>query len=379
MIERFARNDIMSLTEIVPRYDLAESVGPDLRLGYLSSPDGFGDHSDLALGYGTVAGDLALRTHVAEAHGVDPEDVVITVGGMHALFLTAFATCRPGTSVVVPSPVFPNAVNAIRSVGAAVSTIPLTFDTGYEVDPAAFRAALRPDTTLVYLASPQNPSGVALSDIAVTGVLEAIEAVCPEAFLLIDETYREAVYGDDPVAPSFVHRSPRIVSCASLSKCHGAPGLRIGWAIVRDPALREQIVLGKFNTVISCSRVDEALACAVLERRETILAERRRHLSDGLERTRAWVAAHAQMVDWIRPDAGALCCIRLAPSMFDAAAVERFYACLDAQDARVANGVWFGDEARVFRLGFGLLAVPDLEAGLQRLSRALDAAQRSAA
>lgn len=379
MIERFARNDIMSLTESVPRYDLAESVGPDLRLGSLSPPDGFGDFSDLALGYGTVAGDLAVRTHVAQANGVDPDEVVITVGGMHALFLTAFVTCRPATSVVVPSPLFPNALNAIRSVGAAVNTIRLTFDTGYAVDPAAVRAALRPDTTLVYLASPQNPSGVALSDIALTGILEAMQDVCPNAYLLIDETYREAVYAEDPVASSFVHRSPRIVSCASLSKCHGAPGLRIGWAIVRDPALREQIVLGKFNTVISCSRVDEALACQVLERRDAILAERRRHLSDGLERIRAWVAARAPMVEWIRPDAGALCCIRLAPSMFDAAAVERFYACLDAEEARVANGAWFGDEARVFRLGFGLLAMPDLDAGLRRLSDALHAAHRSAA
>ncbi|MEM1046517.1 MAG: pyridoxal phosphate-dependent aminotransferase [Pseudomonadota bacterium] len=379
MIERFARNDIMSLTESVPRYDLAESVGPDLRLGNLSTPEGFEDLAELPLGYGTAAGDIALRTRIAESHGVDPDEVVITVGGMHALFLTAFVTCRPGTSVVAPAPLFPNALNAIRSVGAAVSTIRLTFDTGYAVDPAALRDALRPDTALVYLASPQNPSGVALTDIALAGILEAMQAICPDAFLLIDETYREAVYGDDPVAPSLVHKSPRIVSCASLSKCHGAPGLRIGWAIVRDPALREQIVLGKFNTVISCSRVDEALVCEVLDRKDAIIADRRRHLSDGLERTRAWVAAHAPMVEWIRPDAGALCCVRLAPSMFDAPAVERFYACLAAEDARVGNGTWFGDEARILRLGFGLLDMPELEAGFRCLSRALDAAHQSAA
>jgi DNA-binding transcriptional MocR family regulator len=60
----------------------------------------------------------------------------------------------------------------------------------------------------------------------------------------------------------------------------------------------------------------------------------------------------------------------LKPSVFDNGAVDRFYEGLAREGIRVANGIWFGDEARVFRLGFGLLSKADLEAALTRLSAA---------
>jgi DNA-binding transcriptional MocR family regulator len=205
-------------------------------------------------------------------------------------------------------------------------------------------------------------------------ILAAMMQVCPEAYLLVDETYREAAYGDDKVATSAVALGPRVVSVASLSKCHGAPGLRLGWAITREGALREQLVLGKFNTAISCSPIDEALAIRVLEAGDRILAERRRRLHQGLTQTAAWVAENGALIEWIRPDAGALCCVRLKPHAFDDAAVTRFYGALAAHDVRVANGIWFGDEERVFRLGFGLLEAADLQAGLGVLTDVLDQA-----
>ena len=72
-----------------------------------------------------------------------------------------------------------------------------------------------------------------------------------------------------------------------------------------------------------------------------------------------------------RPDAGALCCVRLKPSVFDDGAVDCFYEGLAQEGVRVARGIWFGDEARVFRLGFGLLSKADLAAALTRLSAAV--------
>jgi len=129
--------------------------------------------------------------------------------------------------------------------------------------------------------------------------------------------------------------------------------------------------VGKFNTVISCSPLDEALALRVLERRDHIIGERRRRLAEGLALTADWVRENNAFVEWVRPDAGAMCCVRLKPSVFDNGAVDRFYASLAPEGVRVANGIWFGDEARVFRLGFGLLSKADLEAALTRLSAAV--------
>ena len=382
--KRFPRNDIMSLTAGTPRYDLAESIGPDLLLRELLNPAEDGDTesggmADLALSYGTTAGDPALRQALAESHGVDADDVVITVGGMQALFLIAFILCRPGDKVVTTAPLFPNARNTLVSVGAEITDLPLSFDNGYRLDLEALRRSLSAETKLVALATPQNPSGVAVPQKTIREILALMAVAAPDAYLLVDETYREAAYGDAPVTPSMAPLDPRIVSCASLSKCHGAPGLRLGWAITRDAVLREQLLLGKFTTVIACSRADEALALRVLQRGETIIGARRKQLHNGLAKTVAWVAEHGDFVDWVRPDAGALCCIRLKPEVFDDAAVARFYDGLAGQDVRVADGRWFGDEARVFRLGFGLLSMAELDAGLAAVATALRLAVRDAA
>src|SRR5262249_41164111 len=202
------------------------------------------------------------------------------------------------------------------------------FDRGYKLDVADIGQRLSKHTKLVSLASPQNPSGVATSPAIVRDLVALMGERCPDAYLLLDETYREATYGDDPVAPSAIGLGRRVISSASLSKCHGAPGLRLGWAIARDPGLKEQLVVAKFNTVVSCSPLDETLAIRVLERRDHILGERRRRLAKNLGLTADWVRENNALVEWVRPDAGALCCVRLKPSVFDDGAVDAVYETL---------------------------------------------------
>ena len=378
---RFPESDIISLVDSAgdaPRYELGESLGPDLRLATLLQAPGPGGLDGLSLGYGTPAGDVRLRQAIAELHGVGADDVVVTVGSLHALFLIAFILCGQGDEAVTTSSSFPLARNALEVVaGKNLRTVTTSFDRGYRLDMDEFRAALSLRTRLVNLASPQNPSGVAFAEPVLREVLAAMEARCPLAYLLLDETYREAAYGTDPIAPSRIGLGPRVISVAALSKCHGAPGLRLGWAITRDQALRRQLVVGKFSTVISCSPVDEALALRVLAQRDAIIAARCSHLAAGLARVAAWVERNGDLIEWIRPDAGALCCIRLK-SIFDDDGVGRFYAALAGCGVRVGNGTWFGEATRVFRLGFGSMATADLEAALELVTHALKRTARRA-
>lgn len=375
---RFIRNEIISLAGVTTRHDLAESVGPDLRLAELLDTDA-ASLAQLALGYGTAAGNPELRALIAAEHGVAADDVIITVGGIHALFLAAFILCGRGEEAIVATPVFPPARDALTSAGATLQTLRLDFDHGYRLDVDELTALLSPETRLVSLASPQNPSGVALPPEVMSSVHAALAVRCPDAFLLIDETYRNAAYDNRTVAPSAAHLGQRVIVTGSLSKCHGAPGLRVGWVIVRDAALREQFLLGKFNTVIANSTIDEALALRVLHQAERIVGTRRRLLGAGLARTAAWVTRNAALVEWVQPDAGALCCVRLRVEAFDDDAIERFYATLARLDARVGDGSWFGEDRRVFRLGFGFLPPPELDAALDILTTALQQTLRQAA
>jgi aspartate/methionine/tyrosine aminotransferase len=371
-MSRFAPNEIISLVDNNPRFDLGGSYGPNLVLDELLDEHTMAELGRTALGYRSAPGDAELRAVVAQINGVTADDVVLTIGGMHALFLLAFVLCERGDEAVVTTPIFPPARGVLDAIGATVRALALSFDRGYRLDPNELGSLLTQKTKLVCLASPQNPSGVAIPFEVLAEIVALMRERAPDAYLLVDDEYREAAYGDDLVARSALALGPRVVTAASLSKCHGAPGLRLGWAITQDPAIREQLVRGKFNTVVSAPAIEELLALRVLALRERILGERRSILAACLEKTQHFVERNAESIEWVRPDAGAICCIRLRRDRFDDAAIERFYASLPKHGIRISNGTWFGEEARVFRVGFAHLELPELDAAYDVLSDALN-------
>jgi aspartate/methionine/tyrosine aminotransferase len=367
-VTTFAPSAMSALIDVPVRYDLGESTCPPLNVGDLVDP---AELADVALGYGTSRGDAELRALIAADAGVNAEQVLVTVGAVEAMFLVAQATCGPGDRVLLVTPCFPPARTVPEGLGAQVDQVRLSFDEGYRLPLDALAGALGPRTRLVSLASPQNPSGVRFTDDELRTLLAAVRDRAPEAVVLVDECYRESTYGDAPGPRSAAAMSSRIVTCSSLSKAHGAPGLRLGWLTTTDATLYGQLREAKFLTTIACSTVDEFLAVRVLRRRTEVLAPRARRLrlalAEVLDRTRD------QPVEIVQPDGGAMCCLRLPADRFSDEAVATFYARLAERDTRVAPGSWFGEHDRVFRLGFGHLPAGDFSAALDRLIDALPA------
>jgi aspartate/methionine/tyrosine aminotransferase len=365
----------LSFLRDVPRFDLAGNVGPDLRVRDLLNAAGLVFLGELALSYGTAEGDARLRKAIADCHGASPDEVVVTAGSAHALFLAGSVLCGRGDQIVTTSVGSPLAYNALEAAGAEVSCVLPSFDAAYQLDLASIRWHLSKKTKLVYLASPQGPSGVVVPSRVIAELIALIDHTCPEAYLLLDETYRDAAYDEDRMFPSFVGLGQKVISCGSISHCLGAPGLRVGWVIARDRTLHDDLVRRKFNTMIACSVVDEFLAQKVFQRRDVVLRERRQLLRQGLSFVTDWVLEHGDLLEWISPDAGASCCVRLRPTAFDDAAVRRFYEELAIEGIKVADGTCFGDEVRVFRLGFRLLPTSRFLDCLAALSAALKRAR----
>jgi aspartate/methionine/tyrosine aminotransferase len=363
----FAPSAMTALIDVPVRYDLAESTSPPLSLGDLADADTL---AAVPLGYGTSRGDAGLRALIAADTGVDAEQVLVTVGAIEAMFLLAQARCAPGDRVLLTTPCFPPARTVPERLGARVDVVPLSFDDGYRLALDRISAALDPHTRLVSLASPQNPSGVRFTEQELSSLLATVRERAPDAVVLVDETYRESTY--DTVTPcSAATLSPQLVTCSSVSKAHGAPGLRLGWLTTTNTALYDQLRDAKFQTTIACSTVDEFLATQVLRQRAEILAPRASRLREALDELLHWT--RDQPVDIVRPDGGALCCLRLPADRFSDDAVGTFYARLADRDARVAPGSWFGEHPRVFRLGFGHLPADDFTEALGRLGDALAA------
>ena len=85
------------------------------------------------------------------------------------------------------------------------------------------------------------------------------------------------------------------------------------------------------------------------------------------------MSRHEDYVEWVRPQGGALCCVRLRPNLYDETRVTDFYREARSYEVQVADGAWFGEADRIFRLGFGFLPLPHLELALAALSRTLKA------
>jgi len=364
----FPVNPIASLVGKAPRYDLGVSYGPHMRFGQLQ--DTGASLTDLPLGYRTAPGDARLRASIAEIYGATADDVVVTVGSMHALFLLAFVLCDRGDEAVITTPIYPPSRSTLDAVGAKVRALPLSFKQRYQVDPDAIAQLLSPRTKMVSVASPQNPSGVNIPWTTQQDLARVISSKSPQAYFLVDDIYRESAIGEDAIAPSPLALGDRVIGVGSLSKSYGVPGLRLGWIVTRDAGLRERLVRAKFNTVISCPAIDEELARQILERRASIVAERRVLLARSLQATQAWAKENEALFEWLRPDAGAICVARLRPEAIADADVDVFYRELEELGVRVASGAWFGDEARVLRIGYAHLPVRDLQQGLASLSAA---------
>ncbi|WP_164868004.1 pyridoxal phosphate-dependent aminotransferase [Rhodovarius crocodyli] len=356
----------------IPRFNLAESTVRSLRLEelLLFAETGSG-LLDLPLDYGDRAGLPALREVLAAQSGVAPDAVVTLPGTMLGLHLLARRLCRAGGEALLVTPCYGPSRTVLDQAGVVVRTARLLFEEGYRPDIARIAAMLRHETRLVVLADPNNPSGVRMPREAVQALLGAMARRAPRAVLFIDETYREATYGPEP-APSAACLGPRVVTAGSLSKAHGAPGLRIGWLTVPDAPLREELAAAKEALILSGSVLDETLAAALLARPEGLLAERRHALAHALDMVTCWQADHAPLLEMVRPEAGALCCLRLNPARVGPQAVMRFWAALPQKELRLAPGPWFGEAPGVFRLGFGHLPPAALAAALRALSRVLE-------
>ncbi len=362
----------MSLLDVNRRYNLAESTAQDLTfeqvIAFAGGPAAL---NDLKMGYGSSAGLPRLRAGVAALTGVDSNEVITTQGAALGLFLLAFELCRPGDEAVVVTPCFPPSRDALVATGVTLRECRLSFDQGFRLTADLLAPFVNEQTKLVSIASPQNPSGVRTTLADTMAILELIRRRAPAARLFVDETYRDATYGDELPPLSAATLGDEIITGGSVSKAHGAPGLRVGWLTVREPELRERLTVAKMNVVISGSPLNETLAAAILDNREKILGDRRKLLASGLSQVAAWVESQRDFIDWVKPDGGALCCLRLKPAVFDKAGVERFWSALPGVELQIGDGTWFGESSACLRLGFGYLPIEALPAALDALSESI--------
>ena len=198
----------------------------------------------------------AIAAYVSRLHRpTTAASIAVTASGMSALMLAAEALVAPGDRVVAVTPLWPNLVEIPKILSARVVTVPLDFGTGgWTLDLDRLLHALSPDTRVLMINSPNNPTGWTISRDEQLAIL----AHCRRhgIWIVADDVYERLYYGADDCAPSFLalaDPAERVLSTNSFSKAWSMTGWRLGW-IVAPLALMDDLgKLIEYNT--SCSPV----------------------------------------------------------------------------------------------------------------------------
>ena len=221
----------------------------------------------------------AIADHMGQNHpgphgqGVTQDRVAVTAGGVNALMLAVQALVNTGDDVLAITPVWPNLLAQPRIMGAHLRTLSLRVVNGsWQLDLEALLAAIGPQTRLLILNAPNNPTGWTLSRQEQLAILQR----CRETgtWILADEVYEALYYAPthNACAPSFLdvaEPQDRLVVVHSFSKSFLMTGWRLGWLVMPPDMTDAMGKLIEFNTSC-CSVFTQRAGLAALQRRQDI-------------------------------------------------------------------------------------------------------------
>ena len=363
-IEIFAMERMQSTWENLVDFDMSESGVRPLTLRELVEM-GFDLDSfmDVPLGYSQSNGTIELRERIALHYpGATADHIEVTNGTSEANYLVALSQLRPGDSMAMEVPNYMQMPGVARSLGAAVTNFRLRQDTGWEPDWEEFERAVTPQTKLLYLSNPNNPTGAILSDGAMRRIVDRCEQM--GTWLLADEVYLGAEI-DRPRTPSFWGMGERVVVTSGLSKAYGIPGVRVGW-MVGPPRLVADCWSQHDYITIGPNKMSDRIARVALDpvNRERCYARTRDILRHNLPIAREWVASFGDRLSWREPQAGAIALLAYSgntPSLDIAERVRVNQSTLIVPGVHVGlEGhlrVWIGGREEFLREGLRRIAV----------------------
>ncbi len=305
---------------------------------------------ELRLSYTESQGHPELRQLVAAQYQemVMVEEVVMLGAPEEGIYLLMRALLAPGDHVVVLTPAYNSLLNVAQHVSGNVSqwAIQQTAD-GWWLDLDALAALLMPQTKLLVVNFPHNPTGL-------LPTVEVFEAVIDLArrqgvWLFCDEMYRGLELNGRSPLPSALTRYDKAIVLAGLSKVQGLPGLRTGWLILHDRTLRENLLNWKHYTTICAAAPSEFLARAALRVSSKLAARNQKIIQKNLQLAEAFFARWPDLFVWRRPLAGSVALVEM--NLPDVTA----YCHQLAQDAGVLllPGKYIGHQEQFVRWGFG--------------------------
>ena len=293
-------------------------------------PDAAERLHELWLGYTEAAGHPELRAEVATLYEtITPDQILVHAGAEEAIFNFMQALLQPGDHVIVQWPGYQSLAEVARSLGCEVTPWGMQpnlsgDDDGWLLDSDLLEERLQPNTRVVVLNSPHNPTGFLADRMIVDAVVELAET---RGFLIFsDEVYRGLEHDPADRQPSLCDLTEQAVALGVMSKTYGLAGLRIGWIATRNARIHQAMASFKNYTTICNSAPSELLATIALRHRDRIVARNLGIIRHNLDLLDRFFAEQADRFAWQRPRAGTIAFPRLTSGESAASFCDRLVA-----------------------------------------------------
>ena len=194
----------------------------------------------------------------------DDEQVLVTNGGIHGLYIICRALVEPGDEVIVPDPEWPPAAGNILAARGVPVPVRLHEARGWRWDLDELQSAITPETRALYVNSPSNPTGGVLP----RGDMDRLAAIARthDLWVISDEAYEDTVFDGEHVSiASLPGMYERTIPLYTFSKSYAMTGLRLGYVAIKDAKIRERAKKILFYTASNIASVVQFGGIGALE------------------------------------------------------------------------------------------------------------------
>jgi len=303
----FALEVYFSKWEFTAKHHMCASDMQSMTLTELLS---FADDADrhsweqLHLGYTETLGRPSLREVIASTYeSANASDVLCFAGAQEGLYCAMRAILTPDDHVVTITPNYQSSESVPLSI-CPTSGVPLNAERNWDLDLGQVRDAIQPNTRVISINFPNNPTGKVISHDA----LNALVAIARDhgIYIFNDEVYRQLERRPEATLPQIADIYERGLSLNVMSKSYGLPGLRIGWIACKDRQLLQRMERIKHYLSICNSAPSELLAEIALKNRDRILKRCRDLIAYNLPLLSEFMKERSDLFEWYLPDGGCI-------------------------------------------------------------------------
>ena len=263
---------------------------------------------DCWLGYAQTRGAPDVREAIAATYEtVGAADIICFAGAEEGLYASMRVLLGPDDHAICVTPNYQAAETLPLSI-CATTGVALDWASGWSLDIDAVKAAIQPNTKLISINFPNNPTGKIIDRDTYRMLIELCQS--RGLWLFSDEVYRLLERDPDFRLPQAVDAYERGISLNVMSKAYGLPGLRVGWIACRDATLLAKLERYKHYLSICNASPSERLTVLALSVRDKILDRNRRLVTENLGKLRALLDEFPQVFDWHLPDGGCVGYVR---------------------------------------------------------------------